>query len=402
MTLVARFFVGDIPVLISDALLSTPAPLNTGSIALPSIRSSEKYHGDAPTTMAGVVQKMTLIEKNAVLCFAGDYTLGREVLNYLKRLLEDGTPPAVAWDTMKKHFSLNGSSGLELIFEAMHPTGDGHLSLVSKSIGLGRGEKEYRLYSEAIFAGSGAGLAKKLLTEGNHGVAPQVDGKYELAVQRALHVVAELLDMDMRGGGSFDKHFGGFYEIAIWYGNRFKKIDGVQFVYWSIDIGEENSTLRLDRILLQHYQGETLCVDEVLVDESTPEKISLTSEQRLPISNVLHHRIPPLSQGYESQEFQINSLTHFQHKLTVHCCRISAYNGFTTTGTIISGTIQSPSESETVKVGEYDVTLAKDIGKFLQKHLVTSMENYTTTMDADIHANGRSMATRIKDFFGVL
>lgn len=201
MTLVARFFVGDIPVLISDALLSTPAPLNTGSIALPSIRSSEKYHGDAPTTMAGVVQKMTLIEENAVLCFAGDYTLGREVLNYLKRLLKEGTPPAVAWDTMKKHFSLNGSSGLELIFEAMHPTGDGHLSLVSKSIGLGRGEKEYRLYSEAIFAGSGAELAKKILTEGNHGVAPQIDGKYELAVQRALHVVAELLDMDMRGGG---------------------------------------------------------------------------------------------------------------------------------------------------------------------------------------------------------
>jgi hypothetical protein len=399
MTLVARFFVSDIPVLISDALLSTPAPQNIGAIPLPSIRTSEKYHGDSPTTMAGVVQKMTLIEKNAVLCFAGEYALGREVLDYLKRLLKEGVHPATAWDRMRKHFSLNGHGGFELIFEAMHPMDDGYLELVSRSLGLREGKKNYRLLNEAVFAGTGAELAKRVVARGDHGTAPHVEGVYELAAQRGLHVVAELLDIDMRDGASFDKHCGGFYEIAIWYGNRFKKIDGVQFVYWTIEISDDDSSLRLDRILLQHYQDETLCVDEVLIDDSTPERVSLSSEQRLPISQVLHHRIPSLSQGYEAHEFQVSSRTPFQHKLTVHCCRLSAPDSFITTATIMSGKIHSPSDSDTVRVGESDVTLVKDIGKFLKDHLVASMALYDETHRQDARPESKSMAKRIKEFF---
>jgi hypothetical protein len=397
MTLVARFEVSDVIVLISDALLSTEDPLQAAPIAIPSVRTSEKHHGDAPTTMAGLVQKMTVIGKTAVLCFAGRYSLGQEVLSYLKNRLEEGMHPATAWDKMRMHYSLNNYSDLELVFEAMHPVGEGKLQLISKSIGLKGSKEKYRSFGEAVFAGSGAELAQHVLSRGDHGPSQELEGKYERAVQRGLHVVAELLDLDMRSGASFDNHFGGAYEIAIWYGNRFKKIDGIQFVYWTINLGEEANALTLDRILLQYYEGDTLCVDEILVDDSTPEKISLRNEQRLPISNVLNHRIPSLSQGHEAREFEVGSQTDFRHRLTVHCCRLSDETGFFSTGTIISGTIQSEIDSSTVSVTNTEVILTKDIGQFLKDHLVAAMEGYGKEWGRDREASpNRSILERIK------
>jgi hypothetical protein len=320
---------------------------------------------------------MTIIQGNSVLCFAGDYYLGRDILSCMKESLAMGTHPELAWNMMRKRFSINNHSGVELIFEAMHPIGGGVVELISKSIGLPQIDEKFRSFEETIFAGSGAEHAKSVLAKSDYGPALEIEGKYERAVQRALHIVAELLDIDMRNGVSFDNHFGGFYEVAIWYGNKFKKIDGVQFVYWTIDdIVEDATSLTLDRIFLQYYQDDMLCVDEILIDNSTPRKISLNIEQYLPIANVLHHRIPPLSQGYHNQEFELSSNTNFQQKLTVHCCRIKDATGSTATATIVSGKIQSTHDNETIRINDSYVVLVKDIGRFLKDHLVSAMEGY--------------------------
>jgi hypothetical protein len=376
MTLVARFDVSKVIILISDALLSTEEPVNVSPMAVPSVRTSGKHHGDAPTTMAGLVQKMTIIKDNAVLCFAGEYELGQEVLGYLESQLAAGVHPATAWNTMIKRHSLNNYSDLQLVFEAMHPIGAGQLQRISKSFGVERLKEKFQSFNQAVFAGSGAELAQQVLSRGDQGPLQEIAGKYEHAVQRALHIVAELLDIDMRDGQSFDNDFGGAYEIAIWYGNKFKKIDGIQFVYWTVHLAEEATTMKLDRILLQYYDDKTLCVDEVLVDESTAEKISLTSEQHLPIANVLQHRIPSLSQGHSAREFRISTETGFRHRLTVHCCRFENDTGFFMTGTVTGGMINSEIDSETLQVTNRKVILTKDIGRLLRDHLVAAMQGY--------------------------
>jgi hypothetical protein len=112
MTLIAKFFVADVPVLISDALLSTDAPLRQTPLPIPSIRTSQQYHGSAPTTIAGLVQKMTLLGESAILCFAGDYALGREVSGYLKDRLAAGTHPELAWNNMRRRAPARQRSGL--------------------------------------------------------------------------------------------------------------------------------------------------------------------------------------------------------------------------------------------------------------------------------------------------
>ena len=401
MTLVARFLVDDVLVLISDTLLSTETPLQQTPIPLPSVRSSEKHHGDSPTTMAGLVQKMTLIDNNAVLCFAGKYSLGREILEYMKGRLSAGDHPEVAWKNMKRKFSLNDSSNVELIFEAMHPVGDGAVELVSKSVGLRRADDNYRSFDKAIFAGSGAATAEAVLERSDCDPVREIEWRYERAVQRGLHVAAELLNMDMRSSLTFDNHSGGFYEVAIWYGNKFKKIDGVQFAYWTIDIEEDATSLTLDRILLQYYRDDMLCVDEVLVDDKLPTQLDLTVEQMLPIANVLHHRIPSLSQGYEAQEFELSGSTGFQQKLMVHCCRIRSVAGFSTIATIISGKIQSACDDDSIRIKESSVVLAKDIGRFLKDNLVEAMEVSKARM-AEQYAYPKEQGglERIWRFFG--
>ncbi|MHA7678590.1 hypothetical protein [Cupriavidus sp. PET2-C1] len=361
------------PLMISDILLSRPGFLDKSVLAIPSVRTSREVYGEYPNELAALTQKLTVINDRAIFSFAGSYDVGCRVESELRNSLSEGRSAEEAWSYSYKNLSYRERQENSFLFDGIDLISNNQAERLPASHGT-ISRKKMREFKNLEIAGTGKGHAEEIFSRlDSPPIGVEQIGKYEKAVQKALAIVAELIDLDIRSKTSFDELFGGFYEIAMWYGNRYIKLDGVQYVYWTLVANEDVVRFRMDRIYLQHYNEGVLCVDEVLIREDVPDLVSMDGTAKLPISKFLHHRVAGLAEGYDACDFKVIDESNFSHRLTVHTIRFDL-GGQISLATTVDGCIRSPHHNPDIVVNEKAVEIRDGFLSEYKDSLVDAMQ----------------------------
>jgi len=199
------------------------------------------------------VQKVCIVSDDCAIAWAGRLDYARTFVSRLKRI---SGRIKITKNIIARLFQKCGYNDLQ-ITGAIHE--DGYL----QTFGLNCEHLICPILGEIYAGGSGASAVHdyvRIVKEMNLGQSGE-DEAGARGVSLALTQVAHLLNAEFRKGKAADsirEFFGGGYEIAAYYGGKFRKVSA-NFVF--LDVGFQEGYLKIGYptlVISQSYCGETL------------------------------------------------------------------------------------------------------------------------------------------------
>lgn len=290
MTVIAAFQFPDYPMVMSDMLLSGPERPDTNT-SLPVVGDVRNIFPEGSGwTLTGLVQKMAIVADNCVVAWAGSRLGAQAAIRSLKELAQD-TPlnseivrefmANLPEDTLRLGISLLGFVKDEGGFTKIAHEPDVELELADGT--------------PACLAGTGAALFGRFLSSSHKSRIRGVDANVhpaQLAYELGLQTAGVHLRMENANDDQLLQFFGGFYEVAVWNGERFTKDRGVTYILWEGNEPSRKGFARPSLIITTNY------IDDVLLLKSQP--LIWTSKDKFNIGQVQLHVSSPV---YERAKF---------------------------------------------------------------------------------------------------
>jgi hypothetical protein len=253
MTLIASFEVDHTPVLVGDLLITRPGPASS-SVSTPLVHTPNSIIGDQGTrSVSGLCQKIVLLHDHLCLAWAGSllhaknfaenirsFTAGKSTIGYDELQLFVNAYPR---RDLENH--------IEFILYSWHRTGWGWFSNL----------KPFDLGALSNIRLSGTGTSHFIKSMDAISAAPivgKLDGYNDLAI-RALAYASLASAEQFFGGVGLLEAWGGGFEVAVFQGERLKKLGPICWLYWTCEeIGNKHYSLALrSNFMYQFYENET-------------------------------------------------------------------------------------------------------------------------------------------------
>lgn len=284
MTVIAAFQFPDYPMVMSDMLLSGPERPDTNT-SLPVVGDVRNVFPEGSGwTITGVVQKMAIIADNCVVVWAGSRLGAQAAIRSLKELAQ----AAPLNSEIVREFMANLPEdilrlGINLLGFVKDEGGFTQIALEPDA------ELELSDGTPVSLAGSGTRLMHKFLSRSR---ILGLDANFHpaaCAYAIGLQTAALHLRMEIDTDEQLLHFFGGFYEIAVWNGERFTKDRGVTYIMWEAKWGLSNSLALPTLIITTNY------INDVLLLKAQPF-IWTSTDDKFKIGRVQIHAASPVDQ----------------------------------------------------------------------------------------------------------
>lgn len=253
--LYANLATGEQPIVISDVLV-TSSMLDSKSeerykkVYIPSV-GGKFPHLSGNALIAGLMQKMYILDNGHFIVFAGNV--------------------GAAYDFYEAMQSIKSADE----FYSACKSHRNHLQFATFAVDL---ESEQAIiccsddcnilqpgsYGTVIVGGSGESTVRKLLLK-HQGMPFRGDEKLT-TIGRALCLVSEALELDDNFPSlTLDKSFGAYYEISLYTGDSFVKLDRVLFSFWQVEIHDDGPTWTPTKMFYHEYVNGVLVVRRISV-----------------------------------------------------------------------------------------------------------------------------------------
>lgn len=252
MTLIAAFFIDEIPVLVGDVLISRisgeensnqPAP----TIPLATVQDSyEVFEPGWGCEITGVCQKINIISENLVIAWAGVHAAANIVISELKRrsLVEKLNRNEIQTFFEMINSDINDwMASLEVAFIGYVVDQEGIHFFDYAFNGIEHTRIESPRYGSVTAYGTGASDLAEIILQSQRRVSEATDNLSAIdnAIIESLTICGFLFCYEMATSRTFYHFYGGAYEISIYIENRFDKLNDVTYLFWLLkDKGEEN------------------------------------------------------------------------------------------------------------------------------------------------------------------
>lgn len=284
MTVIATFHFPDFPMVLSDMLLSGPERPKANS-SLPVVGDVRSVFPDGSGwTITGLVQKTAIVSDNCIVAWAGS-RLGAQVAIGSLRELAQTTPlnaevvrkfmADLPVDTVRLGISLIGFVKDESGFTRIAHEPDLEMKLSDGT--------------PVCLAGTGAASLGRFLATSQRDRIRGSDTNVhpaQLAYELGLQTAGVHLRMENANDEQLLQFFGGFYEIAVWNGERFTKDRGVTYILWEGAEPSRNGFARPSLVITTNY------VDDVLLLKSQP--FIWTTNDKFEIGRIQLHVSSPV------------------------------------------------------------------------------------------------------------
>ena len=288
MTLSAAILLDEMPIVISDVLVSGPAD-DREHIDIPTLKTLEKVlPKEWMTPVTGLARKTYIIGNNLAVSFAGDALAARSILMELQTKI---VGPEVTLDEFIH--VLQGVEGLgartaNISAAVMSENGPFCIAWHSgnpKDIGM----------NTWVLSGSGSPYFIELARTSERSV-PELENKFEETKMTANGLCAGLIGHEFLSGENLQHRFGGGFEAVYFDGEQFKFVDDYVVCFWEAKRNKDGLLFRSPGIIFRvSYLEELLYIrkyEDLKYDEATDQ---------IKIGAPLHFFIGPMIGNLSSQ-----------------------------------------------------------------------------------------------------
>jgi len=216
-----------VPTVIGDLLLSMPADRTNGEIQTPTFENTKLVISkEAQFLPCGLQQKIAVVEDDLVVGWSGCFREAKETITSLYYLQKSG---GLNINMLRSY--LQGNDG------------PGYIGFLREGQGFHQFGFRYKRLESSILGrvgilGSGGDCGQKLLKQlewigESHLNGPSMGDR---AVARSLFYSGSLLSAELLSGSNYSDYFGAGYEIATLRPEGFRKLDGITFAFWLVEI----------------------------------------------------------------------------------------------------------------------------------------------------------------------
>ena len=234
MTLIAAFTVGNTPVLIGDIAIS--APETEQYIHIPTVgMSTEVFPEGSGWTITDVRQKIAIIGSNIMIAMAGSFVAGRTVIKELIKRNEQST----FTEAHLLDFFVEAKEWVakqEVYFLGFIQDDDGIKPFCQSFNGKNCVEVISLTYGSVQLCGTGTYDMQELIqTIANQKSSNSKSvNNFQSAVFEALSLCGVLYTREMVTQKSLSQFYGGAYEISLWNGKKFQKLEEITYLTWLV------------------------------------------------------------------------------------------------------------------------------------------------------------------------
>ena len=235
MTLIAAFTIGNTPVLIGDIAIS--APETDQYIHIPTVgMSTEVFPEGSGWTITDIRQKIAIIGSNIMIAMAGSYVAGRTVIKELIKRSEQTT----FTEAHLLDFFVEAKEWVakqEVYFLGFIQDDDGMKPFCQSFNGEKCVEVISPRYGRVQLCGTGTYDMRELMQN----IANQKSfnsksvNNFQNTVFEALALCSILYTREMVTQKSLLQFYGGAYEISLWNGKQFQKLEEITYLTWLVE-----------------------------------------------------------------------------------------------------------------------------------------------------------------------
>ena len=258
MTLIARYEVADVPILLGDLLVSSAIPPEK-PLLIPT-RGDVFTNPDKSIHPTSLLQKICIINDNLMVAWSGSVIVAKTVLSAFKekfsnKLVDEPSIQSVVDDIGGEYLK-----GTQFIGLAKHKEG-----------GLTRFSYRDYTFEHAYFGqchvgGSGADRFMEVLREsGPLDIAGGSAGDTDLAISHALttaqtFLARELFSEEIVAEELFEEQFGGGFEVGVLTINGAEKVGDILHLIWTWDENNDAVPKLMPTFIKSDYIGKDLVV----------------------------------------------------------------------------------------------------------------------------------------------
>jgi hypothetical protein len=289
MTVVARFGINGLPIVIGDLLLSIEDP-SASLVSVPTTESLLPVFPPGSTCVpCGLRQKVAVVADNLVVGWAGTMSTAGDVI---AELVERSKSAPFTNESLRTHFDgLSKTIWDEIGLVGVIDDPDKTNSFCCDK----RSEFTSPLLGKYALLGSGAPGVKEMLEkmtrmpEGLEGPVDAVGQSFGFVWE----LVASLLGMEVLTLRNLNDFYGAGYEIATRQDKRYAKVDDMIYLFWRAFVTAKGQ-IRVDRLPVRAcryaYHKDILVIRSIkLEDKGT----SQSAEQRLFYISPVYRQIQP-------------------------------------------------------------------------------------------------------------